>query len=109
MQFTNICMKNFLCTAALLCGLLVAQSGWSQSIKILVNHIGYEPDAPKHAVVLGHATDKITAFSVIDEATGKSVLSGKAVMAGPVDHWKDWYFWTVDFSPIKKEGKYWVQ
>ena len=109
MQFTNICMKNFLRTLALLCGLLVVQTGWSQSIKILTNHIGYEPDAPKRAVVLGHATDQVTTFTIINEATGQSVLSGKAIKAGPVDHWKDWYFWTVDFSPIKNEGTYLVE
>ncbi len=35
--------------------LLLCQSGVGQEIKILINHLGYEKDAPKRAVILGHA------------------------------------------------------
>jgi hypothetical protein len=91
---------------AFLCGLLTAQAGFGQSVKILVNHVGYEQDGPKRAVILGHAGDEAAQFKVIDYSTGENVLSGSAIKAGPVDQWKDWYFWTADFSSIKTEGTY---
>jgi hypothetical protein len=99
-------MKISLRTLAVICGLVIAQIGFGQNVKVLVNHIGYEPDAPKRAAILGRAGDDVTKFKVIDYATGKNVLSGSAVKIGPVDHWKDWYFWTADFSPVKAEGTY---
>ncbi|HEY3931781.1 MAG TPA: glycoside hydrolase family 9 protein [Verrucomicrobiae bacterium] len=86
--------------------LLIGQTGFGQNIKVLVNHVGYETGAPKHAVILGHTGDKVTKFKVIDYSTGKTVLSGSAVKIGPVDHWKDWIFWTADFSSVKAEGTY---
>ena len=89
--------------------LLAAQISWGQGIKVLTNHLGYERDAEKRAVILGHSNDVVTAFSVIDVATGRGVLSGTAVPVGRVDHWKDWCFWTVDFSTITNDGSYLVQ
>ena len=99
-------MKKFLHALFILCGLLMAHTVSAQDIKVLVNHLGYEQDAPKRAVILGHAGDSVTGFTVIDTATGKSLLSGTASPAGPVDQWKDWYFWTADFGPVKKAGTY---
>src|SRR5271168_1178371 len=86
--------------------LLVTQAGFGQNFKILTNHLGYEQEASKRAVSLGHAGDMVTGFKVIDFANGKTVLSGEALAAGPVDHWKDWYFWTVDLSALEVEGTY---
>jgi hypothetical protein len=94
---------------AILCGLLVAQASFGQGIKVLANHLGYEPAAPKRAVILGRAGDVVTGFAVIDCATGKTMLAGPAVKAGPVDQWKDWYFWTADFSSVNAEGNYVLQ
>ena len=99
-------MKISFSKLVVLCCLLVAQTGLSQSIKVLVNHLGYEQDAPKRAVILGHASDDVTEFKVIDYSTGKIVLSGSAVKVGPVDHWKDWIFWIADFSQVNSAGSY---
>ena len=93
-------------TLAIFCGLLVTRLGFSQDIKVLTNHLGYETDAPKRAVILGHAGDTVTEFKVVDDATGKTVLAGPTGRVGPVDQWKDWYFWTADFSSLKNEGTY---
>ena len=99
-------MKNLRCVFTILGGLFMTQIGIGQGLEVLVNHVGYAPDAPKHAVVLGHTNDDVTAFKVTDCSTGESVWSGSVVKVGPVDHWKDWCFWTVDFSPIHGEGTY---
>jgi hypothetical protein len=94
---------------AVLYGFLLAQIASGQNIKVLANHIGYELDGPKRAVILGHSNDVVTTFNVINYTTGDPVLSGAAVKAGPVDHWKDWFFWTADFSALKTEGTYLVE
>ena len=100
------CTRAFL---VLLC-LTLAQAGFAQTgIRVLVNHIGYEQDAAKRAVILGHAGDEVTGFTVIDTATGSNVFSGPAVKAGPVDQWKDWIFWTTDFSAVTNPGTYLVE
>jgi len=103
-------MKMFFRHFTVLCGLLstltAAEAEPEQDVKILVNHTGYEPGASKRAVILGHASDVVSGVLVIDNSTGKSVLSGAVEKTGPVAHWKDWCFWTVDFSPVNTEGTY---
>ena len=99
-------MNTALHKLVVLCGLLAVHTCFGQNIKVLVNHIGYDQDAAKSAVILGNAGDEVTDFSVVDCATGSNVLSGSAVKAGPVDHWKDWFFWTADFSGVTAEGTY---
>lgn len=93
-------------SAALLFFLLVCQAGVGQEIKILINHLGYEKDAPKQAVILGHERDDVSRFKVIDAQTGKEILAGKTIKAGPVDKWKDWIFWMADFGALNNEGTY---
>jgi hypothetical protein len=75
-------------------------------MKILINQIGYDQDAPKRAVILGHPGEDATTFSVIDTDTHQTVLSGPIAKSGPVDQWKNWIFWTADFSPLHTEGNY---
>ncbi len=99
-------MRISLQRLSVLCSLLAAQAGFAVSVKVLVNHIGYEQDGPKRAVILGHAGDEVSTFNVIDDSTGNSVLTGSAVKTGPVDQWKDWQFWTADFSSIDTGGAY---
>ncbi|HEY2083762.1 MAG TPA: glycoside hydrolase family 9 protein [Verrucomicrobiae bacterium] len=94
---------------AFLMSLLLAQSGVAQEIKILANHLGYEKDVPKRAVILGHAGDDISAFKILNARSGKEILSGHAAKIGPVDKWKDWVFWTADFSAVDTEGNYLVE
>jgi hypothetical protein len=79
------------------------------SILILANHIGYEINAPKRAVILGHDTNQITDFRVISTRTGEEVYSGATAKVGRVDRWKDWCFWTADFSALTNEGSYIIE
>jgi len=44
-----------------------------------------------------------------DDATDRQVLSIPVKAAGPVDRWKDWYFWTLDFDSFSTEGKYYLE
>ncbi|WP_221390718.1 glycoside hydrolase family 9 protein [Dyadobacter sp. NIV53] len=82
---------------------------FAQSIKILTNHIGYENTNVKRAVVLAESKLSIPVFQIIDIASGKVVYNGKTQFSGPVAKWKNWLFWTIDFSDVKTEGNYKVQ
>jgi hypothetical protein len=90
----------------LLLGLSIVGAEAAGETKVLVNHIGYDPAAAKRAVIQGSAGEAWSGFRVVDLATGKPALTGPAVFAGPVRKWKDWHFWTVDFSPLSREGSY---
>ena len=73
---------------------------------ILTNHIGYETTGPKRAVIQGQAGDRCDSFRILEEATGKELLSGTPQNLGPVHKWKDWHFWAVDFDSLAAEGVY---
>ncbi len=75
-------------------------------MQILTNHIGYDSIGPKAAVIQGKATDRCESVRLLDHATGKEILNNKPVAAGAVPGWKDWFFWTADFSSITLESTY---
>lgn len=79
------------------------------SARILVNQIGYEPPAPKRAVIQARAGDAFTSFAVRRHPGGEAVLSGTPVHVGPVARWKDWDFWTIDWSAVTEEGIYVIE
>jgi len=99
-------MKKPSCLTAFLISLFLCQTGLSEEIKILINHLGYENDAPKRAVILGHPADDVGIFKVVEVRNGREIVSDQAVKVGPVDKWKNWVFWTADFSTVKTEGTY---
>ncbi|MDF2432466.1 MAG: hypothetical protein JWP44_2097 [Mucilaginibacter sp.] len=82
---------------------------FAQSVKIVTNHVGYEDDKAKHAVIVTDHQLNIKSFTLIDAATGKTVYTGKTVFSGPVDKWKNFQFWTVDFSTFAVDGTYKLQ
>ena len=82
---------------------------YAQSVKVVTNHVGYEDDKSKHAIVITDHLLNLTAFSVIDANTGKEVYTGKSVFSGPVAKWKNWQFWTIDFSQFNIDGTYKLQ
>jgi len=77
--------------------------------KDLTNHLGYEPAGPKHAVVLGKATDSITNCSLKTDDHDRQVMAVPVKSVGPVQKWKNWYFWTLDFDSFSTEGKYYLE
>jgi hypothetical protein len=81
----------------------------AQSVKVVTNHVGYEDDKAKRAIIVTDHKLNITTFSLIDVKTGKTVYSNKPIFNGPVDKWKNWQFWTIDFSPFTTDGTYKLQ
>jgi hypothetical protein len=97
---------------SLLAGLaifLVSQTIFAQEVKVLVNQVGYELAGPKLAVILGYPGDAFTRFAVLKTGSGEKVLSGVPAYVGPVRKWKDWDFWTIDWSGVDQEGAYIIE
>ena len=76
--------------------------------KVLTNHLGYDPSGPKHVVILGHEDDGVSECALKNLGDDKAVMKISARAVGPVNKWRDWYFWTVDFDSFKTEGKYYL-
>jgi hypothetical protein len=79
------------------------------SARILTNQVGYGPLSPKRAVVQARAGDTFTSFAVKRYPGGETVLAGAPIHDGAVAKWKDWDFWTVDWSAVTSEGTYVVE
>jgi peroxiredoxin len=74
--------------------------------RVLTNQVGYETNKPKRAVFIATRQFPPLVFALIDETTGHPVYHGKAVYSGPVDKWKNWLFWTIDFTSFNTAGTY---
>lgn len=102
-------MKRRTLLAAFACLIFTAQFVQAQSLKVLTNHLGYEPSGSKRAVVQGREGDSVTTFKVREYPSDKEVFSGSATKTGPVKKWKDWYFWTLEFDGVTAEGNYVIE
>ena len=79
----------------------------SSQIKIAVDHVGYERDSPKLAVLVGAPIDQPpVTFALNVAATGKTVFIGRIKESGTVGNWAGFRFWTADFSEWHKTGRY---
>lgn len=82
---------------------------FAQKIKVVTNQVGYEFDKAKQAIIVADTKLGDAAFSIVATADGSSIYDGKAVYSGPVDKWKNFIFYTLDFSSVTKPGQYQVQ
>jgi hypothetical protein len=80
-----------------------------QKIKILTNQLGYEPTGTKTAVIEAFPGDEMTNCSLKLYDDNKKVVEIKPVKVGKIDRWKNWDFWTIDFSPVDQEGEYYIE
>jgi len=81
----------------------------AQPVKIVTNQVGYEGTKAKHAVIVAANKIPINIFQLIDAETHHVVYTGKAVYSGPVSKWKNFLFWTIDFSAFTTPGSYQLQ
>lgn len=98
-------MKTYILFISLLFS-LIAQAA---EVKVLTNHLGYETHGPKHAVVLGGPKDNVADCSLNEFESEKPVLKLEAQAKGPVQKWRNWHFWTLDFDSFATEGKYYIE
>jgi len=79
------------------------------SWKVLTNHLGYETKGPKHAVVRGHVGADVSGCNLLESGSGRVVQAVALKASGPVQKWKDWYFWTLDFDDFTNEGQFRIE
>jgi len=89
--------------------LAFATSAFAGDSKILTNHLGYETLGPKHAVILATDSDPVSACSLNLYPADKPSLTIEPKSVGPVQKWRDWYFWTLDFDSFTTEGEYFLE
>lgn len=82
---------------------------YAQSVKIVTNHVGYEFDGAKKAIIVTDSTQAFVSFKLIDTKDGKEVYNGRPAFKGKVNKWKNWQFWTIDLTPYTTEGIYKLQ
>jgi hypothetical protein len=75
-------------------------------VRVLVDQVGYETNAPKQAIVAGTAQDHPGKFALVDAESGKAVLEGDLKPAGEVVAWGGRVFWIADFSAWRKTGRF---
>lgn len=97
----------YVAAALALFGAMLSQG--AEPARILTNHLGYDSFGPKHAVVRGSAADQIASFQVRTAPGGTLVLEGQPLAGVPVDKWRDWVFWSLDFSDLQAEGTYVIE
>jgi len=73
---------------------------------VLVDQLGFEPTASKRAVLQGSSACDPASAVVEDARTGEVVAQAAVEHAGHVDDWKDWEYWTADFSDLDRAGEY---
>jgi len=78
----------------------------SGGVSILINHLGYDAEAPKKAVIEADKSLLLFRALVIDLDSGKTVLEGSLDFVGAVPSWKNWNFLVFDFSGLRDEGNY---
>ena len=108
LSFYHCQMKIYTITCLLFAALLPGYYAFTQNIKIVTNQVGYDLNEVKHAVIVAEHADSIGSFQLLDK-NGKQVFSGKVVYTGPVDQWKNWAFYTIDFTPVTVKGRYTLQ
>jgi hypothetical protein len=82
---------------------------FAQQLKIVTNHVGYELDGAKKAIVVANSKISLISFQLVDANNGQQVYSSSIVYSGPVNKWKSFMFWTMDFSSFTTVGTYKVQ
>jgi len=75
--------------------------------RVLVDQVGYEPAAPKVAIVVTAKDDPIpTRFALANSDTGKIALEGEVKPSGEVHAWAGMVFFAADFTTWHEPGHY---
>ncbi len=97
-------LRNYFLFVVVCCPVLL-----SGQAKISTNHVGYEIGMNKKAILVSDGKKQVGSFQLVNVSDGKAVLEGKPIYNGPVNKWKNWTFWTMDFSSYNTPGSYYMQ
>ncbi|MCP4321545.1 MAG: chitobiase [Alteromonadales bacterium] len=80
--------------------------------KILINHLGYEVDKPKQAILQqtsnANEHDELC-FELVEKNSELVKFRESVVFVGIVDNWAQGFFSVLDFSEFKLSGEYFVR
>lgn len=77
-------------------------------MNLFICHPGYTASTSKKAVLKAPENFSGTTFKIINRDNGNTEYTGDIKRVGSVDKWKDWYFFTLDFSDFSKKGRYYI-
>lgn len=75
-------------------------------MRIITNHLGYQPNGPKTAIIQAPEGLDNTPVILRDYHNKQVLWHGQLQACGRVDEWRDWYFYRVDFSEFAALGFY---
>ena len=75
-------------------------------MKFLHNHLGYQTQARKVALLQSSAPVTASGFTLYNADTRAASFHGRLTPQGKVAQWRDWQFWQADFSALQAEGNY---
>ncbi len=78
-------------------------------MQILINHIGYEKNGTKKAIINAPEDSELDEFMIIDNISGEIKYKGKILKSGKVFDWKYFYFWLLDFSDFQNFGFFYIK
>jgi hypothetical protein len=82
-------------------------------MRILVSHVGYDAAQPKRAVLQASRSEPFSAaplaFRILEEPSSARAFHGLARYVGAVPRWRDWVFWALDFSELRRPGRYLIE
>ena len=81
----------------------------AQNIKVVTNHVGYECNKAKKAIIVADSRLAFKSFNLVDADKNKTVFTGKIIYSGTVNKWKNFEFWTLNFSSFTRPGTYKIQ
>ncbi|PKF62833.1 chitobiase [Psychromonas sp. psych-6C06] len=77
--------------------------------KLLINHLGYDCNAPKQIILQQTSplfAEQEVLFELLNSETLKCEFSGYIDYIGSVDNWSQGYFSVLDFSAFEQQGSY---
>ncbi|MCL4782250.1 MAG: glycoside hydrolase family 9 protein [Bryobacterales bacterium] len=84
-------------------------SAGSEPARILTNHLGYDSFGPKRAVIRGSASDQFQRCTARAYPSGATVFEAETDAGSSVNKWKDWKFWTLNFTGLETGGDYTIE
>ncbi len=79
-------------------------------MQLLINHIGYEAQGPKQAI-LNTKKERLSSYSALLVCADghQTVATLNILKQGEVANWHQGNFYTVDFSQIQQPGRYYIK
>ncbi len=78
-------------------------------MQLLINHLGYEPQAPKQAILVTKQPQlDDTKVRLVNADNGEVVANLNAVAQADVANWQRGFFHRIDFSHLTQSGQFYL-